>query len=160
MKFKLLFPFAFFLFLNTLNAQIMYTDEEIKNKYDHETIMLQQNGAEKNGFLMRFSYLFPSPLMRVEIEKNGGVEANKVYKDYKKTVGIYWLISIVGIIAILISGNLLFAATTVAAARSAALIYLLIVIGISALVAFFGKKAFAQLARSIWLHNRNVLLKK
>jgi hypothetical protein len=160
MKLKLFLPFAFFMFLNALNAQIMYTDEEIKNKYDHETIMLQQNGAEKNGFLMRFNYLFPSPLMRVEIEKNGGTEANKVYKDYKKTIGYYWLAFIIGIVALVISGSFLVGVTTVAAAQSAVLVYMLIAIVFAVLIAFLGKKSFAQLARSIWLHNRNVLLKK
>lgn len=159
MKLKLFLPFAFFMFLNALNAQIMYTDEEIKNKYDHETIMLQQNGAEKNGFLMRFNYLFPSPLMRAEIEKNGGTEANKTYKDYKKSVGIYWIVTILGIVAMTIAYSYLLSATA-ATVGSAALIYLLVTFGFVLISLFFARKSFAQLARSIWLHNRNVLLKK
>lgn len=161
MKSKLFLSFfACFLFLTNVNAQIRYTDEEIKNKYEKETMMLTLNGVEKNGVLSRFNYLFPSMQMREEMEKNGGIEANKTYKDYRKTVGIYWLISILGIVAIVLSGLFILGAATAATIDSAFLMYWLIVLVFAALATFFGKKAFRQLARSIWHYNRNVLLKK
>jgi hypothetical protein len=165
MKLKLFLPFAFFMFLNALNAQIMYSDEEIKKKYDHETMTLTLNGVEKNGILSRFNYLFPSKLMQEEMEKNGSSEANKAYKDYKKTITFYWIASILGIIAIFAVGfGILIpaatAATTASAWNSAFLLYMLVAMGIGAAIAFLGKKAFRLLAHSIWLYNRHVLLKK
>ena len=160
MKFKLFLSLTFLFFLTASKAQIHYTDEEIKNKYDHETIMLTMDGSEKNGVLSRFNYLIPSQDIREAIEKNGGSQANKEYQTYKKTVGLYWLISIVGIIAILAVGLGALIPATMATYKSAFLLYMLVLFGFTFAISFLGKKAYRELARSVWSHNLNILLKK
>lgn len=159
MKLKLFFSLAFILFMNTLNAQIMYSDEEIKNKYDQETIILQQNGTEKNGVLRRSNPFFPSSELGEDMAKNGGIEANKTYKAYKKTLGIYWIVTILGIVGLSLSYNALLMSTATAL-TSTALLWLVFLFAFSIVVAFLGIKAYRLLARAIWQYNRNVLLKK
>ena len=159
MKLKLFFPLAFILFMNTLNAQIMYSDEEIKNKYDQETIILQQNGTEKNGVLRRSNPFFPSSELGEDMAKNGGIEANKTYKAYKKTLGIYWIVSILGIIGLSFSYNALLM-TTATVLTSTAVLWLALLLAFTIAITFLGMKAYRLLARAIWQYNRNVILKK
>ncbi len=166
MKFKLVLSVACLLFFSSLNAQIMYNDEEIKKKYDQETMVLTMDGTEKNGVLSRFNYLFPSQQLGDEINKNGGVEAQKTYQAYRKTITLYWIVGIAGMAATLLIGFLVLfpaaAATTVTAAslNGAFLLYMLMALGVSLAAVFLGKKAFRQLALSIWQYNRHVILRK
>ena len=160
MKFKLTFSLAFMLLINHLTAQIRYTDEEIKNKYDHETIVLDLNGAEKNGFRMRFNYIFPSTDLKAEITKNGGVESNREYQKYRKDIGYYWLTTILGCIAIVLFASLLLTSATTANIASLLLLYMLLTLGTALAAVFFSKRAYRYLARAVWWYNRNILLKK
>jgi hypothetical protein len=166
MKLKLVLSVACLLFFSSLNAQIMYNDEEIKKKYDQETMVLTMDGTEKNGVLSRSNYIFPSQQLEEEINKNGGTEAQKTYKAYKKTITLYWIVGIAGLAVILATGFFVLipaasaATATVSSINSAFLLYLLVALGITIAGVFLGKKAYRQLAFSIWQYNRHVILRK
>lgn len=155
MPLKFAASFVFMLFFTTAHAQVMYSQEEIQKRYDHETIILHQNSFEKNGKSTRLNPFFPSPQLRTEIEKDGGFEAVDQFKKYKKTLGIYWLIWGLGCV-----GLIVFLATLAGPLSQAGyLLYLLGVTGWALLGMYYGRKAYSYLVRSIWYHNRHVLLR-
>jgi hypothetical protein len=156
MRFKLTACLAFFLFFTTINAQINYTKEEIEKRYNTETIILQPNAFEKNGVSTSMNTFFPNSSLKKEIETNGGKEANEHYKKYKKTVGLYWLASILGIAAMLVFISLAIPNIT----QTGILLYLLGVTAFSLLILQLGNKVYRLLAKAVWFHNKNVLLRK
>jgi hypothetical protein len=147
---------VFFLFFTTVNAQINYTKEEVEKRYNTETIILQPNAFEINGVSTSMNTFIPNKNLRTEIEKNGGQEANDQYKKYRKMVGVYWLVSLLGI-----AGLLLFlgtVGTTVVQAQAVA--YLLGATALSLAIFLISKKIYQYLSKAVWYHNKNVLLRK
>jgi hypothetical protein len=156
MRFKLTACLAFFVFFTTINAQISYTKEEVEKRYNTETIILQPNAFEKNGMTTKMNTFFPNANLRKEIETNGGLEANDQYKKYKKSVGIYWLVSILGLAAMFIFTFTALATIT----ETGLLLYLLGVLGFTLIITQLSNKIYRLLAKAVWYHNRNVLLRK
>jgi cation transport ATPase len=156
MRFKLTAFLAFFVFFTTINAQINYTKEEVEKRYNTETIILQPNAFEKNGVSTSMNTFFPNAKLRQEIETNGGREANDQYKKYKKMVGVYWLVSILGILAAVLFLSSVGATIT----QAQFLVYLLGVAVLSTAAFAISKKIYQYLSRAVWYHNKNVLLRK
>jgi hypothetical protein len=161
MRFKLSFSLVFYFLLTqfALNAQIKYSSEELTKVYETETIVLMQNSYEKNGVETPFNPVFPNGALRLEIEKNGGKEANIQYKKYLKSVGDYWLVSAFGLILAL---GPLFAVGKVTGASLGLLLGISLVGSLVLAIGtiFILKKLWRHLAYSVWHHNKNVLLNK
>jgi hypothetical protein len=160
MKFNILFLCAFLLGITRLSAQIMYNEETLKKRYDQETILLMPNAYEKNGFLKRFSMTFPSGKLRQEIEKNGGSMARARYKEYIKNIVWFWVLYVVGIVGYIAIFILASLAGTLLVVPTGAIIGL-VLSQIAFLAAnYFMNNGIRQLSKAVWLHNREVLLRK
>jgi hypothetical protein len=156
MRLKLPISLLFFLLFTTLNAQVKYSYEELKKTYETETIVLTQNGYEKNGAMMPFNPVFPNAALRQEIEKNGGKEANIQYKHYLKTLGDYWIVAALGFILAI---SPLFAVGKIAIGTLLGISLLgSLVLTVGSI--FLAKKLYRHLAYAVWHHNKNVLLNK
>lgn len=150
---------SLWLLTTSLSAQIMYSHEELKKKYDQETLVFQQDGVEKNGVLIPNNISIPSRKLRMEIEENGGWEANEEYRKYRKMTGLAWLATLGGFIAILLGTK--YAITAATFFSTGILIYLFaLLFGVYIVITILMKRAFNHLARSVWYYNRHVLLNK
>ncbi|MDZ7876586.1 MAG: hypothetical protein U5L45_02900 [Saprospiraceae bacterium] len=156
MRFKLTACVAFFVFFTTINAQINYTKEEVEQRYNTETIILQPNAFEKNGVSTRMNGFFPNEKLLYEIASNGGREANDQYEKYKDAVIMYWLANVLGIVGVLVFS--FFALSTVT--QTGLLLYLVSLFGFTLLITRLGNKVHRLLSKAVWYHNKNVLLRK
>ncbi len=153
------FLLCFFLLgLTQLSAQIMYSEETIKKRYDQETILLTPQEYQKNGFLKRLSLAFPSRSLREEIEKNGGAMARDQHKQYRENLGWFWGTYLSGIVGYLVIVAALTGTTTAISGIAIAglVASLLLLLGSF----FFFNKATRNLFKAVWFHNREVLLRK
>ena len=161
-KFYFSLLFSFLLAQFTLEAQVKYSSEEIKKTYEKETLVLTQNGYEKNGEPIHFNPVVPNQSLAMEIEKNGGKEAKIEYNKYRKTVVDYWLVSGLGFILaitplIIVSNMANIASSSLGLLLGISLLGSL-VLSLGAM--FLARKLYRHLAYAVWHHNKNVLLGK
>jgi hypothetical protein len=123
----------------------------MKKTYQTDTIVLAKKSFEKNGIKTFFIPIFPKAILKQEIAKNGGKEANMEYKQYLKTVGNYWILNglqlVIAILSSLLIGpNRLLLCISILAT---------LILIISSFILL--RKLKHRLAYSVWLHNKNVL---
>jgi Family of unknown function (DUF6010) len=146
-SFLLCFALIFATLNTPLKAQVNYS-------FGADTIVLAQKNYEKNGVKTAFNPVFPKGVLRKEIAKNGGKEANIEYKQYLKTVGNFWILNglqlVIAILSLfVIDSNSLFLVSSLLAT-------LILIVGSLILL----RKLKRRLAYAIRNYNKNVLSNK
>jgi hypothetical protein len=137
-----------------MNTQTHYSSDEIKKTYETDTIVLAQKSYEKNGVKTSFYPVFPKDVLRQEIAKNGGKEANIEYKKYLKTVSNFWILNGLQLVIAILS-SLVIGSNRLLLGISFLATFTLIISSIIVL-----QRLKRRLAYSIQLYNKNVLSNK
>jgi hypothetical protein len=137
-----------------MNAQTHYFSDETKKTYETDTIVLARKSYEKNGVKTSFYPVFPKGVLRQEIAKNGGKEANIEYRQYLKNVRIFWILNGLQLVIAILS-SLVIGSNRLLLGISFLATFILIISSIIVL-----QRTKRSLAYSIQYYNKNVLSNK